>query len=807
MFRNYLAAALRNLVRNRLYAAINIAGLATGIATALLIGLFVRDEFNYERWIPGFERVYLLQGIQGSPANKIAPSLSDATDKKVAPALRLAFPQVEAITRLNADEVILRRGEVESSEGIYWADEGTFKVLPLPAIAGDLATALERPDSIVLTRAIARKYFGRENVVGETVDLNRQHPLTVTAVLDDLPSNTNFDRAIWVAASAPFSPLMAFNASFNPRVFTVLRLAKGSDPSEFDRALSGFVERQGGLDTGSEKLLALAPIAIADIHLSPSVRPALKARGSRAVLMAVSAAGVLILLIAGINFINLMTAWAVRRATEVGVRKTSGAERLHLVLQFIGEALIYVFVSATAAVGLAQLLSPTIQAFLARNTFFLYWREPAFVLGVAALAIAFGILAGLYPALVLSAFRPASVLKSAAAPGSGSALLRRLLTTVQFAVLIGLVFATGIVYQQVRFAFNEGMRMDTDQALTIKTSCQDVFRDRVRALPGVAAAGCSLSMLDSGTRGRIVFTLPDGSNVGIGTATVDPGYFDVYGQHLVVGRMLTQGDASARGDLAVGNFNPPSNILINESAVRRFGFSAPDAALGQVLGITADAGPVRGMITRQVTIVGVVPDFALNAVATPLQPAIYWSDPSFYDTLHVKLNGRDIPETLAAIDALWKDVGDPRPIARAFLNQHLEDLYQGITRQAQIFSAVALIAVFVACLGVFGLAAFTAEQRTKEIGIRKAMGATRAEILGLLLWQFSQPVLCANLIAWPAGYFGMRYWLQGFAYHVDLSPWMFVAASILALAIAVATVIGHALLVARAQPASALRYE
>lgn len=805
MFRNYLAAALRNLARNRLYAAINIVGLAVGFAAALLIALFVRDELSYDRWIPGSERTYLLKNITSSPATNLRPNVSDWGDKGLADALRLAFPSIDAVTRLNIGEVTLRHGEIETSERIYWADPETFKALPLPAVSGNAATALDRPDGIVLTRSVARKYFGREDVLNETLEINRRYPMTVTAILDDLPSNTNLDRSVWAAASAPFSPLTAPSANFRPNVLTFVRLARGTELAEFQGALPGFIDRLPRLDSAVE-LLALEPTLIAEVHLSPPVGVGMKPRGSRTVLMAVSIIGSLILLIASINFISLITAWAARRATEVGVRKVSGAERRHLVSQFMSEALIYVVLSAAAAMVLVQSLSPQIQALLERPSLFDAWRDPMFLLGIAAVVVALGVLAGLYPAFVLSAFRPARVLKPVTVQGAGSSVLRRLLTAFQFAVLIGLILTSGVIYQQMRFAFKEGMRMETDQTLIVRTSCQDIFRDRVKSLSGVAAAGCSRnSALDFGSAGGLVFTLPDGSTAPVGFGTVDPGFFDVYGLRPSAGRVMSESEAAPRVDLAAREPTFPSVMLINEAAVRRFGFSSPAAAIGQTLSFAA-AG-LDKTIPGKATIIGVLPDFSLNAVERTVPPAIYWSDPSFFDILNVKLTGRDIPETLAALDGLWKERGEPRPMARTFLDQRLEELHRGITRQAQAFSALAAIAVFTACLGIFALAASTAERRTKEVGVRKTMGARTGDILRLLLWDFSKPVLWASVIAWPIAYFFLNRWLEAFAYHIDLAPWTFVAASALAILIALLTVIGHTLLIARARPVSALRYE
>jgi putative ABC transport system permease protein len=727
----------------------------------------------------------------------------------LAPLIKLDIPFVEAVARLAPEDVSLRHAGVEANEHIYWTDRTVFETLSLPVFAGDPKIALDRPESIVLTRSMARKYFGRDDAVGETLEINRQHPMTVTAVLEDLPPNTHFDAAIMASARAAASPLARPGDNAGVATYSYTRLSPGHTVYEFQRALADLVERHANpsftLPAGDR--VDLRPVPIARVHLSaqPSLANTfiMKSRGTPAIIASVSVIGVLILLVACINFVNLMTAWAARRAAEVGVRKVSGAKRRDLIIQFIGEALFYVGFSAVVAIGLAERLSPKLQVFLQRGAAFPYWHEPAFVCGIIGFALVLGVLAGAYPALVLSAFKPATVLKTNTVRSSGSGVLRRLLATFQFAVLIGLIVATATIYAQIHFALNEGMRIDKDQTLLISSSCQGPFPEQVRAVTGVAAVVCShIHTLDRGGGRLSSATLPDGSKILVTKSMVAPGFFEFYGLRPLAGRFLS----AARGDempffAEPAQRKPPAVIVINEAALRAFGFQSAAAAIGQEL-------PTNfGDPSTKATVVGVVADFSLDSIGSVVGPIFYFSDASFYGVLNVKLNGYDIPETLASIDRLWKEFGEPRPIVRSFLDQQIEDLHKDLTRQGQVFAAFAGVAVFIAGLGLFGLAAFTAERRTKEIGVRKAMGASQTDVLRLLVWEFAKPVLWANVIAWPIGYFAMHRWLEGFPHHIDLEPWVFLGASAIALLIAILTVAGHALLVARAEPVAALRYE
>ncbi|MHB1205335.1 MAG: FtsX-like permease family protein [Rhodospirillaceae bacterium] len=518
---------------------------------------------------------------------------------------------------------------------------------------------------------------------------------------------------------------------------------------------------------------------------------------------AVSAVGALIAIVALSNFINLMTARSARRAVEVGVRKAVGAHRRNLIAQFIGESLLYVGLGAGLAAALVQILLPSFNAFLQRAITFDLMNSPVLLLTVAGVTVLAGVLAGAYPAFVLSSFPPHATLKSSQA-SAVSTRLRQGLVICQFAILIGLGLGAVIVYQQTRFGMNENLRLTRDQVLLIQTACSDAFKDAVLEVPGVQAAACS-SMTMMGAINGTPASLPDGTTVILSRAAADFGLLELYGRRPLAGRFFSR-DRTADSASAYGRSGPQAPIVINEKLAHALGYATPDQAIGASVPWVNQPGS-DGLEPRPSTVIGVVADFPVRSVTSPIEPMAFFVDRAQAQMLHVKISGDRVPETLDAIDKVWRQVGEPRPIRRRFFDQYVENMYRDIERQGTMLMAFTVLTVFIACLGLFGLAAFTAEQRTKEIGIRKAMGARTGDLLGLLLWQFTKPVLWANLIAWPAAYFIMRRWLEGFAYHIDLAPWMFLAASALAVVISLATVMGHALLVARAQPVTALRYD
>jgi putative ABC transport system permease protein len=809
MLGNYLSAAWRNAIRDRVHAIINVLGLSVGLAAAILIGLYVRNELNYDRFLTGHDRVFRVTTHVINPGH---PSIWSASGPDhVATALALEFPEIEEVARVNRASVSLRNSDVEALERVYYADPRFLTVLGLPVVAGDAATALDAPDSVVLTRSMARKYFGTDTPIGATLEMARKDSMRVTAVIEDLPANTHLTTEILVAARAPSSTLAPDDmtpqapGSLNSSGWTYVRLKQGDDSRTLAPRLADFVARQLPSSNpsdpdGRQILLDLEPVTA--IHLSPTVHD-MKNGGELVWVAAVSVVALLILTVAGINFVNLMTARGARRAIEVGIRKAMGATRAQLFVQFMGESIAFVVIAAVLAVALIELALPSFNAFLDTKLGFAYWHDPEILVGIIGLVLIVGIAAGLYPALVLSALRPNTVLKGVRGTGTGGGRLLQSLVVAQFAASIGLAIASLVILRQTDFATRESLRFDKDQVLLIQgaEACGEAFRNQVMDLPGVRASACSRAAPLDFSLASGPATLADGSKFEITQTPVDFGFFELYGLRPLAGRLF---DRTRRADAVpvAADAVMRAPVVINETAVRSFGFAGPAAAIGQT--VTAEISRDH---TEPSEIIAVVPDFPIGSIQKKIEPTLFYVDAAQWRQLSVKLDGAHVPEDLAGIDRIWNQSVAARPIVRFFLDARIELLYQEIARQGQLFTGFAVIALVIACLGLFGLSAFTAERRTKEIGIRKALGASTTDVARLLVWQFARPVMIANLIAWPVAWFTMRHWLDGFAYRIPLSWDVFVEAGGGAVLIAVLTTGFHAVQVARSRPVTALRYE
>jgi putative ABC transport system permease protein len=814
MLRNYVIAALRSVARNPLYAALNIGGLALGFAAALLMALYIRDELSYENFIPGYRDVYLLV-TTGTPPEGHAPIKSFTTPSDVAAWVNLDMARVASAARLINSLLVVRRGEFEALEKVYWADPNIFSILPLRVFAGDLRTALDQPDGLVLTRTMARKYFGRDNAIGETLELKGRASFTVKAVLENLPSNTHLDVAMIASGTSPKSPLMQLDQTpmrtFPDKtwLYIYVRLKKLAQAPNVERELPALLDRHapsgGTQPTSSIYHPSLEPIS--QIHLDPEGLNSMKPASRRETVYSIAAIGILIVLVATANFVSMMTARASRRAIEVGVRKAMGARRRELIVQFMGESLIYVIVATLTALSVAQLSLPMLNAYLRRTIAFAYWSDASLAASAATIVVTVGALAAIYPALVLSALRPVQMLaKGGITTAHGSDGVRRALVTAQFAVLIGLILGVIVLFRQASFAMHESLRMDSDQVVVINRACRNGLEDAVKAISGVRAVACSTWAPPDRMGGASGATAPDGQSAIVWYASIDFGYFELFGLKPLAGRFHSKTHSTDAFSIGASS-EIHDSLVINESAVRALGFPSPQSSIGKMISWSHFV-PGLGQTGRHLSeVIGVVPDFQIGSIREPIEPAAFYVDPPHNAIMSVKLGGRDIPQSLASIDALWKKMGNGYPISPVFLDQLLQEKYTDITQQAHLLAVFAGVAVLIACLGLFGLSASVAERRTKEIALRKAMGASTAQVMRLLVWQFCQPVLWANLIAWPVAGLVMNRWLRGFAYHIDLDVWFFMASTCLALTIALLTVSVHCFLVARAKPVASLRYE
>jgi len=826
MFKNYLITALRAITRHKLYSFINIAGLALGLACAIFIILFVRDELSYDRWIPGSENIYRLEETIQVPGRGPLPLA--VTSYPMGAAMREEIPGVVAATRLWQEPMTLTVGDRQFFESVRGVDPGFFNMIRLPLVAGNPDTVFRQPNSIVMSQKAARKYFGDADPIGKTVTTGRGGcpdgdtacqsqivTLTVTGVMRDLPHNTQIDGEVFMSNQSiadRVSPEAKHDWD-SQNGWTFVTLAPGTDPAAVAAAMAPLLDRNLGAELGKLGLrkkahdfysMHLTPFA--DVHLhSEQWRYNATAPGSWTTIYGVSAIGVLILLVACFNFMNLATAQVSLRAREISLRKTLGATRGQLVVQFLGESVLMAMLALVLALALVEVLLPGFGAFLRKPMEFHYLREWPLLLLIMGVAVAAGLISGSYPALVLSGFRPANVLRANTSGQGGSGRLRTALVVLQFAVSIGLGIAAMVVFSQISFARNMDMGFRHDNIVILESGKvtvrgQESFLQRLRSYPGIAGIALSnMSPLDQGQTVTNVRLPGQPEMIMLDKLVINPDFPAVYGIKLVAGRMLSdaRADDIMKGLPFTGNpANEGHNVLVNETGARRLGFT-PQSIVGKTL--------IYG--GSHVTVVGVLSDIRFGGAREPVKATSYIYDPTFPASAALLLRGDMVPQTLAFIDKSWHDYSPISAIRRRFLDDTFAKLYEADQRQGVMFGVFVGIAIFIACLGLFGLAAFTASRRTREIGIRKVFGARDRDVIGLMLWQFCIPVLLANLIAWPIAWYYLQNWLQSFAFRISLNPLYFLAAGLAALLIAWLTILGHALRVARSNPIHALRYE
>jgi putative ABC transport system permease protein len=820
MLRNYFKAALRNLTRNRITSFINIAGLAVGLAAATLVALYVRYEHSYERFIPGHENVYRFSLDVFWMGTNLEHR--DQSSQHNASWLKLDFPEIEYVARFNETWRTVATVNRAFKEQVFEGDPDLFRVLPIPAFAGDLRASLDQPGKIAISRAIARKYFGTDKAVGKKLELDNGRPFIVSAVFEDLPANSHLNFRLVVSALgksgiATEDAMPADNLG-SMDMYTYVRLRPGSSVEGMRTQMPQFMKRHYGLLDAAFKPQITA---IKDIHLSPEVKRALRPRGNPRALDALALVGSLIVLTAVFNFVNLTTARAARRGIEVGVRKLAGARRRDLVAQFMGESLLYVTAAMLLAMSLVELALPAFRALLdpgenisvPPSIVFDYWRSAPLLAAIVGTTLLVGALAAVYPAMVMSSFRPAVVFKAATLQGSGGARVRECLVILQFAILIGLIFAAVVIFRQTDFALHSALRIDTDQVVIYNVNSESIaggapaqaFREAVTAIPGVVGITGSGNIPTSSFIASTSFTHGKGEMALLQVAAVDLNFFDFYRIRQLAGSPFSKDFATDR--FVYAEAKRPLSVIANEAAVKKLGFAGNADAIGKILHPSTGWPYQNAPAPEPLTIVGVVADFPIGSVRSEIEPSIYFVFEPMLETLSIRVSGQNMPETLEALRAAWKKTGQNHPEEGWLLDGYYRQLYADIILQQKTLTLFATCAVFLAALGLFGLSIYTAQRRTKEIGIRKVMGAGTADVMRLLLWAFSKPVLWASLIAWPIAAWLMLRWLDGFVYRVPLGWWWLPIASITALVIALMTVSAHSYAVARQQPASALRYE
>ncbi|TCP66579.1 ABC transporter permease [Sphingomonas sp. PP-CE-1G-424] len=807
MNRFALLSLYRSLTRHRLYAALNIGGLAVGVAVFLVLGLYVRFETSFEKWLPRHAGIYVVQTVWNlpeSPVNGAYPNtMGGLLDQ-----LREDFPGIVG-TRIrggeNGGSVI--RGGVATAEDVAQVDASFFRVFDLPVARGDGHAALASPTNALISESVAHKYFGTSNPVGQTLTIatDAQTNYQIAGVFRDLPKTSDLRLSILILLPRT-PPSESWFHWGSTSLQTFLRFDTPAAARAFSQTMPSFVNRRGLADLGKNAwdTQRIAVLPIDRLHLEPTGS---QSASRKITVVTLGLVGLLTLVIAVVNYVNLATARAGLRAREVAMRKVLGADRATLVRQFLGEAVLTVIVAGLTGLILAELGLPLVNAAGGLSLSIPY---ALVVPALAVLAVVVGIVAGFYPAVLLSRFPAAAVLASARSPGGGRAgtRTREGLVVLQFALAIAFMIGTTVLVAQTRHVRQSDLGFRREGLLVLlsmRDSLVDSAQRRaviaaIRNLPGVTGVAVGNTAVGgSGEDNSDNVPLPGvtGPGPSLRWSIVGPAFFRVYGARLLAGRVFDE--AHRADDDPSRAKGVPIAIVINRRAVAVLGFRSPEDAVGKTVG--GD---------RPRTIIGVVDDMRFSSPREPNSAAyyIYYREPERTGTAVASIRFAGDPRAmLDAVRKVWQRTVPQVPFAADTADTRLNAFYETDDRATRLFGIGAALAVLIGCVGLWGLASFNTARRIREIGIRKTLGASSADIVMLLVGQFLRPVLIANVIAWPLAFVAMRTWLAGFDDRITLSPLYFVGASLLALAIAVLTVLGQSLRASRAAPAWALRHD
>lgn len=788
MLTNYLKVAVRAFRKQPVYSLINVVGLAIGLACCLLIFLFVQDELTFDRFHANADRIYRLEPIQ-----EVNHARSSFTDAPTGPALVEAYPKVEAATRTFRVEALVSFEDQQFfGEKVAYVDSSFLSMFSFPLIQGTIQTALAVPNSIVLTASMAEKYFGEEDPMGQVVRIDNEADYTVTGVVEDVPHNSHytFDALASFDTLYPKYPWLKSFGSVAVR--TYLLLAPGVNHLELEPKFESFLEEH---DTFSAAL-HLRPLT--NIHLHSTVWE-IDPQGDIQSVYLFSAIALFILLLACINYMNLSTARSAKRMNEVGMRKVLGADRLQLIFQFLGESIIM----AVGALGLALLFVlialPVMNDYLGRTLTILPLVTGNGLLLISSFCLAVGMLAGTYPAIALARFNPIRVLKKTASIAQGKSRLRQALVISQFVVSIVLLTATFVVGAQLQYMQKENLGFDQERVINIFVrdanllAHMDVLKQELKADAQVVNVTVSSTGVDEFTSSGPITREADedfSEQELTGYIFADEDYIDTFGMEVVAGRNFERERTATSSH----------DIIVNEALVRKLGWTSPEEAIGQ---------RVRSYMSKELgTIIGVVKDFHVRSLRSSVPSVVLANARKQDDSIvSVRMGPGDISAALSRFEAVWNRIIPDWPFDMVFLDESLQQRYVQDRQQGQLFSVFSVLAIFIACLGLFGLAAFMAQQRTKEIGVRKVVGATVPQIILLLSKEFTSLVGIAFVVAVPGAYLLMDRWLNEFAFRIDLSWYLFALAGVLALGVAWLTVSFQSIRAARSNPVEMLRYE
>lgn len=804
MLLNYLKIAFRTLINKKVYSIINILGLSVGAAASLIIFLYVQSELSYDKFFPDYQNVYRVVEDRIYPDRvahfaMIPSGFSNVIQEEV--------PEVESSTRLigfpNFASVVRYKDNIFSEHYFFSADSNFFEVFPFQLLKGNRNDVLRHPNTIVLTASTATKYFGNEDPLGKVLELDNQN-LEVVGVMEDVPENSHmkFD-ALGPAIGIDFLEEPNY---YIAGTFTYVKLAPGTKaeaaeakiPALVDKYAAGQIERDLGISyqkyiadgNGYKYLLQ----SLTDIHLHSNRTNEIKANGNNTLVKVLMFIGLLILIIAGINFINLATARSAERAKEVGVRKVLGSKKSQLIAQFLSESFLISALSVVIAIVIIQLSVSYFNTIAQKELYLNLTENPIVIAVLLAITFVLGLIAGLYPAFYISALKPVAVLKGKFKSSSKGNMMRNGLVLFQFTMSIILISATLVVYDQLNYIQSKSLGFEKENLVVINHNSQDeesaALQQELSRIPGVRSIG-SGNAVPGGYFFGLQFRLPGTSEIFTPKGmTADDNFATTLNLNIIDGRSFN------------ASFNDSLSIIINQRAARAMNLDNP---VGTVLINNADPNtPVS------YTVVGVVEDFNFESLHSEINPLIVMSTEgqlNFQSVLIARLNDGEFIKTVSSLETKWKELMPNDPFIYSFMDSQLDNLYKSEQASGKLMTTFALIAIIIACVGLFGLAAYTANQRTKEIGVRKVLGATVTSIVSLVSMDFAKLVLISLLLGAPLAWFLMREWLQSFAYRITLSVDTFLLAGLIVSLFTMTTISYQAIKAATSNPVNSLKDE
>lgn len=793
MLRNYFNVALRNLLRNKSASLIKIISLSVGMVCFSIISLFVYQELRYDRFHKNPEQVYR---VVKDFVNDDGSTIPDATTPPAfAPALQRELPEIAFTTRLFPNwgrKYLMRYSDIRSyEEGVMRIDSSFFNVFTFPFVKGDQESAIANPNFIILTESAASRFFGSEDPIGKAIkiDIGRDgSDYFVSGVVKDVPENSHFRFDFLISVrSFNYAQLDTDWGFYN--FYTYVRLKPGTNPDNFQSKVQQVFKKH---QPENDNICYAQPLT--DIHLKSNLKWELSANGDYSYIRILATIAIFVILLAAINYINLVTAQSARRAKEVGIRKVSGAVKNSLIKQFLFESIIMAIVATIISVAVVESILPMMNDLFGSTLSFFDAGNTTVLWVVLAVGLATGFFAGLYPAFYLSSFQPVKVLKGSLSAFGGEGFLRKGLVTFQFVISTVLIIGTFVISSQIDFVRNKKLGFSKENIMMINNTGNLQNREslitEIKKAKGVKNAGAADGVL-GGQNWTTGVTAKGGENsLLLNFLSTDYDFLDVMGVNFKDGRNFSRNNPA---DSAA--------VVLNETAVKQLGITS-DAVGTQVSFGTDDNG-----VEQLSTIIGVIQDFHFTSFHDPIKPFGFFLIEPRVNKLFIKIEGTDLSQSIAEIKNTWTALVPDRPFEFSFQDEQVAKLYASEVKFQKLFSNFTYIAIIVACLGLFGLSAYTAQQRTKEIGIRKVMGSSVLGITKLLSKEFLKLTLIAVVISIPIAWYAMTEWLQNFAYHVELNIWMFAASGLMAIFIALFTVSFQSIKAGLANPVNSLRNE